>query len=160
MAILLKVTLSKAPSSVLIRVQRNSPELVVRCLDSVFEMLSEQQAEQKRQKDLMVKNALSVLRSNLKEYQNTFKSIVKPDQATAVVVMGELAGFFRQVNQLETLLSMGTATRLISPASPEFKSRRGIVIAGGGALGVILGLMWGLLGEIRRRWRARGSATA
>ncbi len=160
MAALLKVSLVKVPSSVVIRVQRNSSELAARCLDAVFEMLREQQAEQKRQRDMMVKDALSALRSNLKEYQNSIKSIVKSDQATAVLVMVELARFFQQVNQMENLLSMGAATRLISPARPQFKSRTGILIAGGGALGVMLGLVWGFLSELQRKWRAGRVAAA
>lgn len=129
---LMKVTVIKATPTVLISVRRNNPELAGRCLSAVFEMLSEQQAEQKQRRDLIVKNALDVLRTNLEEYQNTFKSIVKPDQATAVLMMGELAGFINQINQADILLSMSEPTRLISSAYPQLKDRKAVFIAGGG----------------------------
>lgn len=155
---LIKVTVNKVTSTVLISVRRNNPELAGRCLHALFEMISEQQAELKQQRDLLVKNALSVSRGNLKEYQNTFKSIAKPDQATAVLMMGELAGFINQINQAEIMLSLSEPTRLISAAYPQLKDRRAVFIAGGGALGVLLGLVWALLAEVTRKRQVRQAA--
>lgn len=144
---IVKTTLPKNLNSIVqITVRRDSPELAKQCVEAVFAMIREQQAELGKPYFDELKSAMIGLQSRLRENQDY---VAKTERAGLYQTMylarrDESIVLAQQIGELQRTLSRNVETRLVSPiyASPnKVYPRRALTLALGTIVGLVLGLV-------------------